>query len=487
MGYIGVCCTDHEALSAHVKFIKRFKEINKLKQKYNKLKLEGKEKEIEEDKDIQKNIQYILNISDNFKIGLGNEIYLIDDLENINKFYHFILIAKDKKGYEQLKRISSESAWKNWYKQGKMERVPTLKKELEEIIGKEKGHLIAQTACLGSELDSYILEYAESNYKDKEIKQKIHSFIKWGINVFGQENFFLEIQPHKITEEEREKNIIHPQIIVDKFIFNLAKAYNLNIIITTDSHYSKKEDKAIHEAYLKADDDEKAFNRETADFYDNTYLFSKEELIETLSEYLTIDEIKLSFEGSKKVFDMIELFDLEHPVIVPVDKKIPNFKLRHIFKDYYNKYEYINKYAKSENQQDQYLLYLIENGFDKFKEWKDSEYEFVTYGYNGEIIEQHKKIVTFEEKIARINEELSSFWQISEKINQKLSSYYTLVRGLVHEVMWKISYVGPGRGSAGGSYVCYLIEITQINPLKFDLPFWRHSSPLRPELPDLKF
>ena len=58
------------------------------------------------------------------------------------------------------------------------------------------------------------------------------------------------------------------------------------------------------------------------------------------------------------------------------------------------------------------------------------------------------------------------------------------IRGLIHEVMWKVSFVGIARGSCGGIYICYLSEITQINPLKFDLPFWRHSSPLRPELPD---
>ena len=461
LNYKGVCCTDHEALSAHVKLIKHFKELK------------------EENK-----------LPDNFKIGLGNEIYLIDSIENgsINyesgkkKYYHFILIAKDKKGYEQLKRISSESAWKNWFKQGGMERVPTIKSELEEIIGEEKGHLIAQSACLGSELDNLILDYLET--KDETYKSRINSFIKWCIKVFEKDNFYLEIQPCVIKKNDRGERIPHKQAIVNQYLFKLAKEYNLKIVCSTDSHFAKKEDRKVHEAYLKADDEDKKSNREVGEFYETTYMFAKDELIEILSEYLTQEEIEYAFKGTEDVYNKIELFDLEHPTIVPTDKKIPNFKLSHSLRSWYDKYDFLKKFAESDNKQDQYLLYLVEQGMDKLNQWGDSSFHFVTYDNKGNILEQHDKLITQEEKIARINEEFSSFWQISEKLHQKLSAYYVLVRGLVQEVMWKVSYVGPGRGSAGGSYICYLIEITQINPLKYDLPFWRHSSPLRPELPD---
>ena len=70
-------------------------------------------------------------------------------------------------------------------------------------------------------------------------------------------------------------------------------------------------------------------------------------------------------------------------------------------------------------------------------------------------------------------------------LNQKLSSYYVLVRNIVHEIMWKVSYVGPARGSVTGFYTAFLSEITQVNPLEYDLPEWRHIHPQRPELPDI--
>lgn len=486
LGYKGVCITDHEALTGHVRFIRRYKELKKLRNRY----LSQTPEENEKDKEIQDNLKYLINFNDSFKIGLGNEIYLINSMEDVTtnyvsgetKFWHFILIAKDKIGYEQIERISSESAWKNWFKRFRMEWVPTVKSEMEEIIGDNKGHIIAQSACLGSELDNLILKYLETN--DINDKRKIHNFITWAINLFGKENFFLEIQPCKLKYDENGNPLIHPQVLVNQFMFVLSKAYGLSIVVSTDSHFLSLEDKEIHASYLRGDDDDKSKGREAGDFYDATYMFDKIDLVQTLSEYLTLEQIKQALDGTMKVWDMIEEIDLSHPVIVPTDKKLPKFELRHTLKPWYKKYEYIKKYAESDNIQDQYLFYLVENGMDNMKQWEDSEYVFETYDENGRLIEQETRIVTLEQKIARLNEEFSSFWQISEKVKQPLSAYYVLVRGLCHEVIWKHSYLGTGRGSAGGSFICYLIEITQINPLKLDLPFWRHSSPLRPELPD---
>ena len=153
-------------------------------------------------------------------------------------------------------------------------------------------------------------------------------------------------------------------------MFVLSKAYGLKVICSTDSHYLTKNDAKIHEAYLKADDNEKSRNREVASFYETTYMFSISELVETLSYHLTIDQIKEALINTQRIYDSIEVFDLYHSTIVPTDKKIPPFKVKHIFKDWYDKYEYLKKYAESEDKQDQYLLYLVEQGFEKKKQWE---------------------------------------------------------------------------------------------------------------------
>ena len=177
-------------------------------------------------------------------------------------------------------------------------------------------------------------------------------------------------------------------------MFELSNAYGLKVCCSTDSHYLLKEDRLIHEAYLKADDEDKIRSRETGEFYETTYMFSVEELIENFSYHLTEEQIIKAFKGTEEMWKDIEIFDLYHPTIVPTDKKIPDFKISHKFSKWYDKYEYIKKFAESDNLQDRYLLYLIEEGMDNLKQWGDSKFVFHSYDYNGNIISSSEKKVT---------------------------------------------------------------------------------------------
>ncbi len=465
LGYKGVSITEHESVSSHIRIMQRFQELKRLQIKYEEMKDQYDEKAISEDKDIQKNLKYLEVMDCDFRLGLGNEIYLINDMADVKenyesgvtKFWHFILIAKNAKGYEQIKKISSESAWKNWYRQGKMERVPTVKSELEEIIGDEKGNIIATTACLGGELPNYVLSFfRDGNFT---AKRKIHEFISWGINVFGKENFFLELQPTLEIPKESLRET-HPQIIVNQKLIMLSKAYEIDYSFATDSHYLKKEHRPVHEAYLKADEDNVS-NRELGDFYATTYMMDVQELHDLLSSHLTEEEIATGFANTMKMHHMIETYDLRHSVIVPSDKTIPDVELKHLFKEFYPKYKYIKKFAESGDKQEKYLMYMIEQSI-------------VT-----------RKLQYREAVVARLDVELGEVWNISEKIGMRLATYYVLVHRIINEIMWKVSYVGVARGSVTGFLMAYAIGITQMNPMKYGLPHWRHLSAERPELPDI--
>lgn len=471
-GLNGCSLTDHEALTGHVAFMQRFQELKKIKEKYQRLKEEGKEEEICKDKDIQREKEVITKMPNDFKICLGNEIYLLTPEQlheakhnyqrDTTKFWHFILLAKDKTGYQQIKQISSESAWKNYYKDRRQERVPTLTTELEQIIGDNKGHIIASSACLGSYLDHLIIEYFLNG--KQEAKLEIHNFIQWMIKVFGKENVFLEIQPclHPFTENENGEKIEHPQVFVNKKIIQLAQAYDLNYQVTCDSHYLRPEHLSILNAFLNSDEDGKE-ERETSEFYLSAFLWKPEELYDNLKLFLKENEVTKAFEGTQILHNMIEEYDLSHEVIVPEDEHVPkNIELKNIFAPYYNKHEYIEKFGNSPNNQDRRLLQLIEQGF-------------IT-----------KKQVFNEENLSRINTELGTIWKITKKLHQRLSAYYVLVRNIIQDIMWKVSIVGPARGSVTGFYIAYLANITQVNPLKYGLPEWRHLHFERPELPDQK-
>ena len=105
-----------------------------------------------------------------FKIAIGNEIYLCDERATGQKYPHFILIAKDKEGHKQLRKLSS-FAWMNSYYDKGLERVPTLKAELQAEVSKNPGHLIATTACIGSELGMNLVNMINARRtEDKQLE-----------------------------------------------------------------------------------------------------------------------------------------------------------------------------------------------------------------------------------------------------------------------------------------------------------------------------
>lgn len=422
LGYCGLSVTEHEAITSHVSYMKYIKEL----------------------KDNNK-------LPKNFKIAYGNEIYLVDDIEACKrreeKYNHFIVVAKDKYGHEIIRRLSSQ-AWLNSYMTGKMRRTPITKQQLIDIMEEYggKGHIQISTACLGSELAQSVLKFKET---DSIIdKHKIHRFVIFCKNTFGEENVFLEIQP---SDSEEQK-------IYNKFLFTLSKAYNLPVQITNDVHFIKKEHRPIHASFLRSRDGD----RETDDFYTYCYMMTVDEMWELCKDYLTEEEFSQSVLNTEKFLSMVEDYDLFHPTIVPKRKiEKEEWGLNGLLKPYYDKYEYIGKYGNSEYDQDRFMLAEMEKGLIK------------------------KEIKITDEILDRINKELTELWLISERLGERLSSYYNLAQYLVN-IIWRISLVGVSRGSVAGWYSAYLMDIHQMDCFKYDLDqYWRHINCDKVSLPDI--
>ena len=387
------------------------------------------------------------------KIILGDEIYLVDSLEEVRdnykphgqtKFFHFILLAKDDVGCKQIRQISSK-AWSNSFYTGKMERVPTIKSELAEIIGDNKGHIIATTACIGSEYAWWVLQHNS---------ERLMNFIEWCWNVFLPENFYLEMQPNDCEE----------QIKVNQATIKISKQLDIPYIITTDVHYLTKDQAKIHESYLNSREDE---SRETLEFYKSCYLMTSDEIHEWMDKQIGEDCVNNGLQNTCKIAEQIEFYDLSYPTIVP-DSNVPKFKLKHLFKNYYNQMPYIKKFAYSDNEYDRYLLKLIEDGFS------EKAHNNSNNSYSDQI------------QIQRIEDELSEMWKVTEKLGTSISSYYLTTLDLIN-TMWNEgdSLVGVARGSVTGMYTMYLIGITQISPLPYNLKHWRHISASKVELSDV--
>lgn len=403
LGFGGIAFTDHECLSAAVSIL----------QIRDKIKKEHPD----------------------FKIIFGNEIYLIDQTEvhNTNKYYHFILLAKDLEGWSQLRQLSSR-AWERSYTEKGILRTPTTYQDIEEIVGKNSGHIYASTACLGGELPNAILQHNVP---------RANEFVQWCIKVFGHDNFSLELQPSDNEE----------QILVNQTLIKFAKHYNLPYIVTTDSHYLDKEDIKIHSAFLNS---KQSGDRETEKFYKYTYIMEEQEMIDVLKLGISEEEAIQAIQNTEVIGTSISEFDFRHSTIVPAIK-IPEFSLQHTL--YSNgKYPMIDKFYDSSDPQDVYLMYQIEQGLVK------------------------KKVIVDDLKLERINTELDVLDYISERIGQKLSAYLNLTVNIV-DIAWNVSLVGCGRGSACGFYINYLIGITQADPLVYNLPYWRFLNKERVELP----
>lgn len=265
LGLSGICITDHEALCAHV-------EINKIATE-------------------------LKETNPDFVIGLGNEIYLTDTRNHGQKYYHFILIAKDAIGHKALRELSS-TAWYYSYMDRGMERVPTLKDELTEIVKHYKGHLIATSACIGGELSSWSLLYAEAlKVNDQkmaiEFQKKIQDFMDFVLDLFG-DDFYIECAPSNKED----------QMTVNSQLFKIATAYNVKMVVGTDSHYLTKEDRMVHKAYLNS----KGGEREVDDFYEFARLMDSDEVEELLSPCFPDGYVDVIFENTLDLQNKIEYY-----------------------------------------------------------------------------------------------------------------------------------------------------------------------------------
>ena len=383
-----------------------------------------------------------------FKIAIGNEIYLTDTRDKGIKYYHFILIAKDAIGHKQLRQLSS-IAWMNSYWDRGMERVPTLKSELAAVVKKNPGHLIATSACLGGELSSCIVEIeharkigdAETGIKKEH---QIDSFMEYVDDLFG-DDFYIEIAPGANKD----------QILVNSILATLAKnRYHKKLVIGDDAHYLKKEDRYIHKAYLNS----KGGERETDAFYEYTYLQSDEDIRINLepSIGMLIEEM---YANSMEIFDKIEVYDLLHNQTipsVPIQTKPP----RELY------FPFCDELSRMVNSEDEYERYWVN--------------ECVNNLYT--TLPANKDINIY---LNRLNEEARVKRIIGEKLGTNMFKYPITLKYYI-DMMWECgSLVGAGRGSSCAALNHYLLGITQLDPIEWNLPFFRYMNEERVELGDI--
>lgn len=370
----------------------------------------------------------------NFKIIRGNEIYLCRNglnksnfVKGEDRFYHWILLAKDERGHEQLRELSTR-AWLRAFERGRMMRVPTYYSDLQEIIGADKGHVIMQTACIGSRPSQLILDYYKNPTEEKW--SYIQKWIENISKICGIENFFLETQPSFNKE----------QILVNKGYKRLSEELNIPVVISLDAHYLKKEDEPIHHAFLTAQDGD----RETHEFYASTYMMSREEIHSYMDKSLDGETVSLWMNNTKKIYNMCQDYNLTKPTrIVYIPKTIDTIE-KEQFNLYKDKIKELEYFYTSEHKENRDLAAAIVKKILSNKEEFDNK-----------------------ESFEAIDDNLKAIRLASEKMNTQWSAYLLNLRDYV-DIIWNKgnSLMGCARGSGTGFFLLYLLNVTQINPLK---------------------
>ena len=323
---------------------------------------------------------------------------------------HLVLLAKNYDGYINLCKLISEA-----YSTGMFYK-PRIDKEL---MAKYSDNLIALSACIGGEVPQSILN-GNLDLARKQIGEHI--------DIFGKENYYLELMDHGMEEEIR----------VNRHLIDLSKEFELKLVATNDVHYLRKEHAKAHEIMLCIQtqsklDDPRHFKFPAPEFY-----------------FKSADEMKELFkEVPKAITNTVEV----------AEKCDIEFK----FAPEVNHYP---KYDKNDSLDDEKHK-LREICLDGLHE----RYHFDP---------RDEKNLTEDDKtkIERMDYELDVI------STTQYCSYFLVVADFIKYAESIGVPVGPGRGSGAGSLVAYLTHITNIEPLRYNLLFERFLNPERVSPPD---
>ena len=326
-------------------------------------------------------------------------------------------------------------------------RRPTYYQDLKDIVKPDQGHLIASSACLGSQLDKFLLRYMDTG--DEEFYETAKRWCQYIVDIFGEGNFYLELQPSNNTE----------QIFVNKQLLRLASETGLKYIITTDSHYGRPEDAAIHEAFLNAQDGD----REVKSFYATTYMMKDEE-VRGFLKYMTEDQIEAAYAAIREIKDKCEDFSILKPL------KIPSLPWRDF-------------HARTQEEIDYYISLMP--ALEKFlhsTHYADNELFFAVI----DGIKKHEDLQN-EEAYKALNECLEMTWESSQVNKAQWSAYFLNLQKIIDECWNAGTLVMPARGSGMGFVLLYALDIIQINCLREKTKTypWRFLNPARVSVLDI--
>lgn len=336
---------------------------------------------------------------------IGCEVYLAPGMRQERaevdgtRYYHLILLAENETGYRNLVELISLANIEGYYYKPRIDK---------ELLRQYHEGIIALSACVAGEIPQAIL---------RGNNERVEALVAEYVEIFGQDNFFLEIQDHGLPEEKT----------VNRALRELVKKYDIGLVATNDVHYVHADDSEFHDILLCVQTGRTINDPDRMRFSGpDYYLKSEEEMAALFVDYPEALENTAKIAARCQVdFTFGEL-------------QLPFYPLPEHFES-----------------DDAYLRALCE-------ERLSSRYADVT-----------------DEIRTRLDYELDVIHGMG------YASYFLIVWDFINYARGHGVEVGPGRGSAAGSIVAYLLGITNIDPLRYALLFERFLNPERVSMPDI--
>lgn len=371
--------------------------------------------------------------------------------------WHLIVLAKNELGYKNLIKLVSKS-----YTQGFYGRPRTDKKELK----KYKEGLIISSACLGGEIPQKIMA---GNIEEAE------ETAKWFRSIWG-EDFYLEIQRHKATKPQANKRTYEEQERTNPYILDIAKRNGIKVICTNDVHFVDEENAEAHDRLICL-----STGKDLDD--PNRMHYTMQEWMKTTEEMNNVfSDVPETLANTMEILEKIEQYDIDHGPIMPTFAIPESFGTEDTYREKFTDKNLIDEFTQDEKGN----VILKKEEAEK----KIEALGGVNKLYRLKLEADYLKALTFEgaktfyPNMDKDTEERIIF-ELHVMKTMGFPGYFLIVQDFIAAGRKMGVSIGPGRGSAAGSAVAYCLQITKIDPIKYDLLFERFLNPDRISLPDI--
>ncbi|MDR0303347.1 MAG: DNA polymerase III subunit alpha [Chitinispirillales bacterium] len=362
---------------------------------------------------------------------------------------HLILLAETQEGWKNLMYLSSIGYTEGFYKKPRIDM---------DILRERSKGLIGTSACIAGMIPSAFLNRKSDEENFIQAEKILDEYLK----IFGENNFFLELQDHGLNEEKTA----YPKVI------ELGKKKGVPFIVANDAHYLDKQDSEAHEVLLALQTQKKLSDPNRYKFSaDQFYLKTPEEMAKLFPEIP--EAFSNTYEIAKRCGEKIKLkSDPQMPSPGVPKFEFPEEKHKDVI-------EKINGWIEADKMKDGFWAKKTGENKERTKEFLVAleEAEYLT-----QIAYEGARQIYGEPLQDGVVERLE--YELDTIIKMGFQGYYLIVRDFLKKADELEIFRGV-RGSAAGSLVCYCTEISSVDPLRFGLFFERFLNPERISLPDV--